>query len=57
MQQSARLMGGFMPGSGLFCDWRELDNKFEAFRLFQYPDRELGLPVDRSPSMNWSGAP
>ena len=38
-----------MPGSGLFCDWRELDNKFEAFRLFQYADRELGLPVDRLP--------
>src|SRR5712672_2559125 len=49
MQQSARLMGGFIPGSGLFCDWRELDNKFEAFRLFQYADRELGLPVDRLP--------
>jgi hypothetical protein len=49
MQQSARLMGGFIPGSSLFCDWRELDNKFEAFRLFQYADRELGLPVDRLP--------
>ena len=49
MQQSARLMGAYMPGSGLFCDWRELDNKFEAFRLFQYADRELGLPVDRLP--------
>ncbi len=48
MQQSARLMA-FMPGSGLFCDWRELDHKFEAFRLFQYADRELGLPVDRLP--------
>ena len=40
MQQSARLMGVFMPGRDLFCDWRELDNKFEAFRLFQYADRE-----------------
>jgi len=49
MQQSARLMGGFVPGSGLFCDWRELDNKFEAFRLFQYADRELSAPVDRLP--------
>ena len=49
MQQSARLMGGFMPGRDLFCDWRELDNKFEAFRLFQYADRELKLPVDRVP--------
>ncbi len=48
MQQSARLMG-LMPGSGMFCDWKELDNKFEAFRLFQYADRELGLPVDRLP--------
>src|ERR1700747_1111862 len=48
MQQSARLMG-VMPGSGLFCDWRELDNKFEAFRLFQYADRELKEPVDRLP--------
>ena len=44
MQQSARLMG-FLPGSGLFCDWAELDGKFEAFRLFQYPGRELGLDV------------
>jgi len=49
MQQSARLMGGFMPGSSLFCDWRELDNKFEAFRLFQYADRELRLPIDQVP--------
>jgi hypothetical protein len=48
MQQSARLMG-MAPGSSLFCDWRELDNKFEAFRLFQYADRELGGPVDRLP--------
>lgn len=49
MQQSARVMSAFMPGSGLFCDWRELDNKFEAFRLFQYADRELKLPVERLP--------
>src|SRR3954451_22885520 len=49
MQKSARMMGAFMPGSGLFCDWGELDNKFEAFRLFQYADRELGLRVDRVP--------
>ena len=49
MQQSARMMGMFMPGRDLFCDWRELDNKFEAFRLFQYADRELKLPVDRLP--------
>jgi hypothetical protein len=48
MQQSARLMSA-MPGSSLFCDWRELDDKFEAFRLFQYADRELRLPVDRLP--------
>ena len=49
MQRSARMMGSFMPGSGLFCDWRELDAKFEAFRLFQYADRELRLPVDSLP--------
>lgn len=42
-------MGVFTPGRGLFCDWKELDNKFEAFRLFQYADRELGLPIDRLP--------
>lgn len=48
MQQSARLMG-LMPGSKLFCDWRELNNKFEAFRLFQYAGHELKLPVDRLP--------
>jgi hypothetical protein len=49
MQQSARLMGVFMPGRGLFGDFRELDNKFEVFRLFQYADRELGLPVESLP--------
>ncbi|MEO7650478.1 MAG: hypothetical protein ABIZ80_08405 [Bryobacteraceae bacterium] len=49
MQQSARLMGAFLPGSSLFYDWRELDNKFEAFRLFQYPEGELRLPVDGLP--------
>src|ERR1700722_19881797 len=49
MQQSARLMGIFMPGRGLFGDWPELDNKIEAFRLFQSADRELRLPVDRTP--------
>ena len=41
MQQSARLMGMFMPDRGLFFDWPELDNKIEAFRLFQSVDREL----------------
>ncbi len=51
MQQSARVMGIFTPGRGVFCDWQELDNKFEAFRLFQYADRELGpaaahLPIN-----------
>jgi hypothetical protein len=49
MQQSARLMGMFMPARGLFGDWPELDNKIEAFRLFQSADRELRLPVDRLP--------
>jgi hypothetical protein len=49
MQQSARLMSIFMPGRGLFWDWPELDNKIEAFRLFQSADRELRLPVDRTP--------
>jgi hypothetical protein len=43
MQKSARLMGSFMP-EGLLCDWQELDNKIEAFRLFQYADRELQAP-------------
>jgi hypothetical protein len=49
MQQSARLMSGFLPGRGLFWDWPELDNKIEAFRLFQCADRELGLPLDGLP--------
>jgi hypothetical protein len=49
MQQSARLMSLFMPGRGLFGDWPELDDKIEAFRLFQSADRELGVPVDRLP--------
>src|SRR4051812_14730840 len=34
----------FLPGSGLLTDWKELDNKLEAFRLFQYPEREVGDP-------------
>lgn len=49
MQQSARLMGMFMPDRGLFFDWPELDNKIEAFRLFQSVDRELHLAVARVP--------
>jgi hypothetical protein len=49
MQQSGRLMSIFVPGRGLFWDWPELDNKIEAFRLFQSADRELRLPVDRTP--------
>lgn len=49
MQQSARLMSNFMPARGLFWDWPELDNKIEAFRLFQSADRELRLPVDCTP--------
>ncbi len=40
MQRSARLMGAVTP-SGFPGDWRELDNKIEAFRLFQWADREL----------------
>jgi hypothetical protein len=49
LQQSARLMSIFMPARGLFGDWPELDNKIEAFRLFQSAERELHLPVDRLP--------
>ncbi len=49
MQQSARLVGSFIPGRGFFWDWPELDNKIEAFRLFQSADRLLRMPVDRLP--------
>jgi hypothetical protein len=42
MQRSARLMGAVTP-DGLLGDWRELDNKIEAFRLFQWADRELPI--------------
>lgn len=48
VQRSARLMSVFTP-DGLVCDWRELDNKIEAFRLYQYADRELPLPAGRGP--------
>ena len=48
MQQSARLMGA-VPGSSLLCDCRELERKFEAFRLFQYADREMGIAATRPP--------
>ena len=49
MQRSARLMGAVTP-DGLFGDWQELDNKIEAFRLFQFADRELQLPAGYRPS-------
>jgi hypothetical protein len=45
-QQSARLMRAFTP-DGFLCDWQELDNKIESFRLFQYADHELQLPAGR----------
>ncbi len=35
----------FVPGSSALADWQELDNKIEAFRLFQYPEREIGDPL------------
>ncbi len=47
-QQSSRLMRAFAPDDFL-CDWQELDNKIESFRLFQYADRELQLPPGRAP--------
>ena len=47
MQQSARVMRAFTPG-GFLCDWQELDNKVESFRLFQYADRELKLSADHA---------
>src|SRR5580700_604021 len=49
MQRSARLMGAVTP-DGLFGDWQELDNKIEAFRLFQFADLELQLPAGYRPT-------
>lgn len=49
MQKSARLMGALLPGSNRVCDWQEFNNKFEAFRLFQYADRELKLAAGSVP--------
>jgi hypothetical protein len=49
-QQSARLIGALTP-DGFLCDWQELDNKIEAFRLFQYADSELQLPAERPPQI------
>ncbi|HEU5020676.1 MAG TPA: hypothetical protein VFT60_02260 [Bryobacteraceae bacterium] len=43
-QQSARLMRGLAP-RGFLCDWQELDDKIESFSLFQWADRELGIPA------------
>lgn len=34
-----------LPGPGALTDWKEFDNKIEAFRLFQYPEREVGDPL------------
>ncbi len=48
-QQSARLMRTLAP-AGFLCDWQELDNKIESFRLFQYADRELKLPEGHPPA-------
>jgi hypothetical protein len=46
MQGPARLLGLMLPGVGLFRECEELNNKLEAFRLFEYADRELNLPED-----------
>lgn len=43
-QASAGLMR-YLPGPGLLTDWKEIDNKLEAFRLFQYPEQEVGDPL------------
>src|SRR5690242_1756229 len=40
-------MRGFGPSS-LLCDWQELDDKIESFSLFQWADRELGIPAGAS---------
>lgn len=47
MQQSARLMRSFTP-NGFLCDWQEMDDKIESFSLFQWADRELGIPAGSS---------
>ncbi len=46
VQQSVRLLGT-VTSDALPGDWRELDNKIEAFRLFQWADHEL--PAYRTP--------
>ena len=46
MQGPARFMGMMLPGVGVFRECDELNNKLEAFRLFEYADRELNLPED-----------
>ena len=46
MQGPARFMGFLLPGTGVFREFEELNNKLEAFRLFEYADRELNLPRD-----------
>ena len=45
MAQTSAAVMRYLPGSGAFADWQELDNKLEAFRLFQYPEREVGDPL------------
>src|SRR5207244_2502278 len=46
MQGPARFLGLVLPGVGVFREFEELNNKLEAFRLFEYADRELNLPQD-----------
>ncbi len=40
--RSAGLMGSVLP-AGFAGDWKELNNKIDAFRLFQFADRESKL--------------
>ena len=46
MQGPARFMGMMLPGVGVFREFEELNNKLEAFRLFEYAGSELNLPED-----------
>ena len=49
MQQSARAVNSYLPGSSAFCDWPQLDRKIEAFRLFQFADKELRTEKEAVP--------
>ena len=43
LQQSAELLSLLMPGHEGACDWREMQNKVVAYKLFEHADKRLAI--------------